>query len=157
MGRAGCTQCDLSPRPGVQWVFNCSGILDFLIHLTVYYKLYDDDKKQMTPCRTANTEGPFVGRVDTCQIPTPHTLGALAKNICEKENRTYGLDWDNDNAGGSMLFKAVNSSEAYDLNGSADLLGAERPGSTPQEPVLLKVWYEGELGRRGWSRSDSGA
>ncbi|KAJ7737251.1 hypothetical protein DFH07DRAFT_966546 [Mycena maculata] len=121
----------------------------------IYYKLYDDDKKQMIPCRTANTEDPCVGRVDTCQIPTPHTLGALAKNICEKENQTYGLDWDNDVAGGSMLFKAVNSSEAYDMNGSADLLGAQRPGSTPQEPMLLKVWYEelqAVLGMAGWDK-----
>ncbi|KAF8185775.1 hypothetical protein K438DRAFT_1836283 [Mycena galopus ATCC 62051] len=121
----------------------------------IYYKLYDDDKKQIIPCRTANTEDLCLGRVDTCQIPAPHTLSALVKRICEQENRTYGFDWDHDNAGGTVLFKAVNSAEAYNLKDNVDLLGVERPGSRPQEPVLLKVWHEdlqAVLGYPGWDK-----
>ncbi|KAJ7111004.1 hypothetical protein C8R44DRAFT_883448 [Mycena epipterygia] len=121
----------------------------------IYYKLYDDDKKQMIPCRSGNTEDPCVGRVDTCQIPTPHTIGALAHHICTQENRPSGFDWDIDHAHGSMLLRTVNSSEAYDLSDAVDLLGAERPGSTPQEPVLLKLWNEDlqvVLGLPGWEK-----
>jgi hypothetical protein len=55
-----------------------------------------------------------------------------------------GFDWDNDDAYGTMLLRTVKSPKAYNLKDTVDLLGADRPGSTPQEPVLLKVWYEGE-------------
>ncbi|KAF8185751.1 hypothetical protein K438DRAFT_1936875 [Mycena galopus ATCC 62051] len=123
----------------------------------IYYKLYDDDEKQIILCRTANAEDLCLGRVDTCQIPAPHTLSALVKRICEQENRTYGFDWDHDDAGGTMLFKAVNSAEAYNLKDNVDLLGVERPGSRPQEPVLLKVWHEDLQAVLGYPGSDKPA
>ncbi|KAJ7513214.1 hypothetical protein B0H11DRAFT_2213740 [Mycena galericulata] len=105
----------------------------------VYYKVYDDDKKQMIRSAVGYAGDPFLGRVDTCQIPTPHTIGALAQHISKQENRPSGLDWDHDDAHGAMLLRTVDSPNVYKLGDAIDLLGADRPGSTPQEPVFLKV------------------
>ncbi|KAJ7794525.1 hypothetical protein B0H14DRAFT_2922849 [Mycena olivaceomarginata] len=108
----------------------------------IYYKLYNDDKKEMIPCKFGHPNDPCIGRVDACEILTPHTVNALVGHICEQEDRPKGFDWDNDGAYGTMLLRTVKSPKAYNLEDTVDLLGADRPGSTPQEPVLLKVWYE---------------
>ncbi|KAJ7212472.1 hypothetical protein B0H12DRAFT_1242402 [Mycena haematopus] len=109
----------------------------------IYYKVYNEDKKEMVSLRSpVESDNPYLGRVDTCQIPTPHTIGGLAAHICKQENRPIGFDWDHDDAHGTMLLRTADSPRAYDLGDKVDLLGAERPGATPQEPVLLKVWYE---------------
>ncbi|KAJ7454354.1 hypothetical protein B0H11DRAFT_1926561 [Mycena galericulata] len=107
--------------------------------LFIYYKVYDDDKKQMMRSAVGYAGDPFLGCVDTCQIPTPHTIGAIAQHICKQENRPSGLDWDHDDAHGAMLLRTVDSPNAYKLGDAIDLLGADCPGSTPQEPVFLKV------------------
>ncbi|KAJ6452457.1 hypothetical protein C8R45DRAFT_1040700 [Mycena sanguinolenta] len=116
----------------------------------IYYKVYDDDKKEMLPLRSpVETGNPYLGRVDTCQIPTPHTICSLARQISDQENRPIGIDWDHDEAYGTMLLRTFDSPTAYapDDTQAVDLLAADRPGSTPQEPVLLKVWHEGEQDR----------
>ncbi|KAF7340555.1 hypothetical protein MSAN_02127000 [Mycena sanguinolenta] len=121
----------------------------------IYYKVYDE-KKEMLPLRSpVETGTPYLGRVDACQIPTPHMIGSLAKEISNQENRPIGIDWDHDSAYGTMLLKTFDSPMAYDLEDAVDLLAADRPGSTPQEPVLLKVWYEevqALMGNEGWER-----
>jgi hypothetical protein len=119
---------------------------DIPILLAVYYKIYDDDKKEMIPSRhpVGYVNDPCIGRVDAARIPTPHRIGALVAQICKRENRRLGLDFDTEEAYLSMLLRTVDSTEAYRLDDTVDLLGARRPGSTPQEPVLLKVWWEGE-------------
>ncbi|KAJ7312674.1 hypothetical protein DFH08DRAFT_973209 [Mycena albidolilacea] len=115
----------------------------------IYYKLYDDNMRKMIPCKVGHANDPCIGRIDACQIPTPYTIGALAEHICSEEGRPIGLHWDHDAAYGTMLLRTVNSAKDYALDDKVDLLGADRPGSTPEEPVLLKVWYE-VVGSPGW-------
>jgi hypothetical protein len=102
----------------------------------------------MIPCRTANAHDPCVGRVDAWQVPAPYRINELVARICKQENRPIGLDFDSDDAYMTMLLRTVNSAEAYSLSDTVDLMGADRPGSTPREPLLLKVWYEGESEER---------
>jgi hypothetical protein len=148
MGEGSRTKCYLSPKPNSQCVFasnrHCSRIANIAILLTVYYKLYDNDVKEMLPSRhpVGSTNDPTIGQIDTCQIPGPHTIDALAKHICKQENR-YS-DEDNLDGMGTEVFKTSDSPAAYKPSDRVDLLGDARPGLTPQEPVLLKIWYIGE-------------
>ncbi|KAK7045175.1 hypothetical protein R3P38DRAFT_2766703 [Favolaschia claudopus] len=109
----------------------------------IYYQVYDDDKKELLSIRQPVVRNNSnIGRVDVTRIPAPHTIGALAERICKQENRPWGIDWDNDDAYGGMLLKTWKSSTAYDLDDEVNLFIPGRPGATPQEPVLLKLWYE---------------
>lgn len=108
----------------------------------VYYKLFDENE----PCELRHpvySNNPYIGRVDANVIPPPHGVFPLVKCICDKEGKGYGLDWDNDDAFSTVLFKTISSPKPFDLEGSLQLLNDERPGSTPEEPVILKVGYEG--------------
>ncbi|KAJ7486992.1 hypothetical protein FB451DRAFT_1554124 [Mycena latifolia] len=108
----------------------------------VHYKLYDADRKEMItslhPVEDANDY--CVGRVDAAEIPTPHTAGVLIERICERENRPMGVDWDHDDAYGTLLLKRLYGPEQYKMEDTIDLLGDGRPGLTPQDPAILKVW-----------------
>ncbi|KAJ7175258.1 hypothetical protein C8R43DRAFT_1201984 [Mycena crocata] len=111
----------------------------------IYYKIYDDDEKQLVKSMkpAADTNDPFVGGVDTSQIPPPHNASRLAEYICAEEGRPFGLDWDTDDAFGGIIFKTLATPDAYKLEESVDLLSDNRPGRAPHEPVILRVWYQG--------------
>ncbi|KAJ7159007.1 hypothetical protein C8R43DRAFT_357718 [Mycena crocata] len=107
----------------------------------IHYKIYDGDEKEMVKSISlgAGTNDPFIGRVDTSQIPPPHTVSALIQYICAEENRKFGFDWDKGDAFGVIVFKTARTPQAYNGEDTVDLLTDHRPGRTPQEPVILKV------------------
>jgi len=110
----------------------------------IYYKLFDEEG----PCEVRHpiyANNPYIGLVDATVISPPHTVSALVEHICKKENKGFGIDWDNEDAFSTILFKTISSLEPYSLNDSISLLGEDRPGSNPQNPVILKVGYK-ELG-----------
>lgn len=120
---------------------SCDG---WLMKVTVQYKMYNDDQKAMVALKSpADTKDPLLGRVDTSQIPLPHTAMKLAEYICAEEGRPFGLDFDTDDAHGALVFGTMSSPEAFRLEDAVDLLSDKRPGRTSEQPVLLKVWYEG--------------
>nr|GAT47704.1 predicted protein [Mycena chlorophos] len=108
----------------------------------LYYKLWNDDRHELVASKRAVPGGdPYIGRVDW-QIAAPFTGWALVRQICAQEDRKIGLDWDYDDAYGSMLLKTVRSTTAYNLDDSMDVMGPTRPGATVLEPMFLKLWYE---------------
>jgi hypothetical protein len=111
----------------------------------VYYKIFDIDNDGL-PCESRQPiypANPFIGRIDTSLIPPPHTVSSLVERICKKEGRGFGYDWDNDDAFSTVLFKTISSPEPFNLGDSFPLLSNDRPGSSPLEPVILKVGYKG--------------
>lgn len=117
--------------------------------LTVHYKIYDDDKKETRKSRYPVTyaDDPCIGRVNVATIPGEHTVGALIVAICKREQLrlTFELDEHEWNYG-TILFKSADTPLAYRRDGSEkiDLASDQRPGSTPQEPVILKIWFQGK-------------
>ena len=91
---------------------------------------------------------PYIGRVDTTLIPQPHTIASLVKRICKQEGKGFGIDWDNEDAFSTILFGTISAPEPFGLNDSVQLLTAQRPGSSPLEPVILKTAYSGVLNSR---------
>jgi hypothetical protein len=108
----------------------------------VYYKLFNEEElsKIRHPIYRNN---PYIGRIDTTLIPPPHTVAALVERICKKEGKGFGIDWENDDAFSTVLFESITSRTQYGLDDSISLLGKDRPGSDPQNPVILKVGYKG--------------
>ncbi|KAF9052339.1 hypothetical protein BDZ89DRAFT_1056694 [Hymenopellis radicata] len=105
----------------------------------IYYKLYDDDERKMIQsCHPVGTDpssdGSTHARSHSAHYP------CASSTYMQAGGPRFGLD--HDSAYGTMLLRTVDSPAAYNLEDTVDLLNAERPGSTPQEPVLLKVWYE---------------
>ena len=93
------------------------------------------------------SNNPYIGRVDANGIPPPHIVSSLVKRICAKEGKGFGTqaDWDNGDSFSTELFKTMSSPKAYDLREPLPLLNLDRPGSRPQEPLVLKVVYTGML------------
>jgi hypothetical protein len=108
----------------------------------VYYKLFDEEElcKIRHPIYANN---PYIGQVDATLITPPHTVSTLVERICKKENKGFGIDWDSEDAFSTILFKSITSPTQYALEDPLSLLGEDRPGSTPQNPVILKVGYKG--------------
>ncbi|KIM41709.1 hypothetical protein M413DRAFT_27301 [Hebeloma cylindrosporum] len=109
----------------------------------IHYKIFDMDKD--TYCETLHpvySTDPFIGRIDANLIPPPHTVSALVERICKREKRGFGLDWDNDDAFETVLFKNASSLASYDLNSDPFPLTDNCPGSSPVEPLILKVGYK---------------
>ncbi|KAJ7143479.1 hypothetical protein C8R43DRAFT_1198894 [Mycena crocata] len=100
----------------------------------------------------ADTADPFIGRVHPPSAHRFQTCG-IYNNICAEEGRPFGLDRDNDDAFGGIIFKRATTPDAYKLEDTIDILGTNRPARTPQEPVILRVWYrelQKVLGYPGW-------
>ena len=89
------------------------------------------------------SNNPYIGQVDASLIPPPHNVLALIKCICDQEGRGVGLDWDHDDAWGTVLFKSISSPKQYNFTDPLPLLSPDRPGSDPLEPLVLKVSYAG--------------
>jgi hypothetical protein len=94
-----------------------------------------------------SSNNPYIGRVDANVIPPPHNVNSLVKCICTKEEKGFGIDWENEEAYSTELFKNISSPRAFDLrlDEPLSLLSADRPGSSQQDPVVLKVGYKGML------------
>ncbi|KAJ7754098.1 hypothetical protein B0H16DRAFT_756651 [Mycena metata] len=109
----------------------------------IHYTIYDLDKKKTIPSLypAPYANDPCIGRVDVSQIRAPHTVKALVEHICKREKRRMGLDFDHDDAFGTVLFKGVTTAKSYELEDSIGLLENDRPGLTPENPVILSVWY----------------
>jgi hypothetical protein len=112
--------------------------------LLVYYKLFDENG----PLNVRNpiySNNPYIGQLDANDIPPPHTVSSLVERICAKEEKGFGIDWENDDAFSTVLFKTVSSPEPYKLQEPISLLCPDRPGSSPHDPLVLKVGYKGML------------
>jgi hypothetical protein len=84
----------------------------------------------------------YIGRVNTNDIPPPHLVSSLVRRICAKEGKGFGITrdyWENSDEFSTELFKTISSPKAYDLREPLSLLNPDRPGSRPQEPLVLKV------------------
>lgn len=112
--------------------------------LLVYYKLFDE-KRQSEVRHPIYSNNPYIGRVDANVIPPPHNAASLVQCICAKEGKGFGIDYENGDAYSTELYKTISSPVALILSEPLPLLSAERPGSKPQEPMVLKVAYEGML------------
>jgi hypothetical protein len=100
------------------------------------------------PLKVRNTiypNNPYIGRVDANDIPPPHTVSSLVERICAREEKGFGIDWDNDDAYLTELFETISSPKAFNLQEPLSLLSTDRPGSRPQDPLILKVGYKGML------------
>ena len=87
---------------------------------------------------------PYIGLVDTTVIAPPHTVSALVECICKKENKGVEMiNWESDIDLSITLFKTISSSKPYPIQDSISLLGEDRPGSDPENPVILKIIYQG--------------
>jgi len=112
--------------------------------LLVYYKIFDEGElsKVREPIYINN---PYIGRVNANDIPPPHIVSSLVGVICAKEERGFGIDWDNGDVFSTVLFEKISSPKAFGLQEPLSLLGADRPGSRPEDPLVLKVGYKGML------------
>jgi len=110
-------------------------------HVFIYYKLFSKEGPHEVR-HPIYANNPYIGLVDATVIPPPHTVSALVKRICNTENKGSGVDWYNSDALSTELFKTLSSLEPYSLDDSISLLGEDRPGSNPQNPVILKVGYK---------------
>jgi hypothetical protein len=95
------------------------------------------------------SNNPYIGRVDANDIPPPHTVSSLVERMCAEEERGFGTvtDWKNNKAYeySTELFETISSPKAFDLQKPLSLLSTDRPGSRPQDPLILKVGYQGML------------
>ncbi len=91
------------------------------------------------------TNNPYIGRIDASSIPPPHIVTSLVEHICAKEGRGFGVNWDRDESYSAELFETIRSPKAFDLQEPISLLTTDRPGSRPQDPLILKVGYTGML------------
>ena len=140
-------RCIVPPHQSVYSKCSPSRSTSYPLDFPVYYKLFDEEK--LSQVRSPiSSDDQYIGRVDTTLIPPPHTIGLLVKRICNQEGKGFGIDWDNDNAFSTILFRTISASEPFDLNDSVQLLTAERPGSSPLEPIILKTAYKGVLNPR---------
>jgi len=117
--------------------------LDQRIPSLVHYKIFDIDKDEYCEAlHPVYPTDPLIGRIDANIIPPPHTVTALVERICKREKRGFGLDWDNDDAFSTELFKNTTSLMAYKLSDAFPITD-KCPGSSPLEPLILKVGYKG--------------
>jgi hypothetical protein len=112
------------------------------ILLSVYYKVFDE-KGPLPVLGPIYSNNPYIGRLDANDIPPPHNVASLVQCMCAKEKKGFGVDWDNGDAWKTELFKTISSPLAFDLKESLSLLSTDRPGSRPQDPLILKVVYTG--------------
>ncbi|KAN0109671.1 hypothetical protein V8E52_009108 [Russula decolorans] len=86
----------------------------------IYYKLFDE-KGPLNIRDPICSNNPYIGRVD--------------------EKRGFGIDWENSDAYSTTLFETISGPKAFDLRESVSLLSTDRLGSSPQNPLVLKVVY----------------
>jgi hypothetical protein len=111
----------------------------------VYYKLFDEDDGPVKSRFPVHPNDPFIRRVDVTLLPPPHQAQWLILEICWKEDREWGIDWDNDDAFGAVLYETISSRRPYEHDDYIPFLSDERPGSDPRKPVVLIVSYKGML------------
>jgi hypothetical protein len=116
------------------------------ILLLVYYKLFNENG----PLKVRNaiySNNPYIGRVDANDVPPPHTVSSLVGHMCAEEERGFGIDLENGDAYLTELFETISSPKSYNLRSQEilPLLSTDRPGSRPQDPLVLKVGYKGML------------
>jgi hypothetical protein len=104
----------------------------------VYYKMFDE-KGPLNIRDPIYCNNPYIGRVNTSDIPPPHIASSLVRRICAKEGK------ENNDPFSAELFKTISSPKAYDIREPLSLLNPDRPGSKPEEPLVLKVVYTGML------------
>jgi hypothetical protein len=114
------------------------------ILLLVYYKLFDETGP-LNIKHPIYSNNLYIGRVDANSIPRPHDVSSLVQRICAKEEKGYDIDWDQDTAYSNELFETISSRKAFDPQEPLSLLGTNRPGSRPQDPLVLKVGFKGML------------
>jgi hypothetical protein len=113
------------------------------ILLLVYYKIFDEKgpSKVRDPIYFNN---PYIGRVDANDIPPPHNTSSLVGLICAKERRGFGFD-EYGNAYSTELFEKTSSPTAFNPQETLSVLSTDRPGSRPEDPLVLKVASKGML------------
>jgi hypothetical protein len=125
----------------VEFVFDT-----YALPVSVYYQVFDEDYDKMLETRhPIYPNSPYIGRCDVTRIPLPHRVGSLVKSICNREGQPYGMDFDRDEGHSTILYPSISSpnSSKFNLRDDLDLLSELRPGSTPEEPVLLRVRCDG--------------
>jgi len=111
----------------------------------IYYRLFLNEEGPLRSRHPIYTNNPYIGLVDATVISPPHTVSALVRSICSEESKEGGIHWDKDVDFSTELFKTLSSLEPYSLGDSISLLGEDRPGSNPQNPVILKISIKGEI------------
>jgi hypothetical protein len=114
--------------------------------LLVYYKLFDEEGR-LNVREPVYSNNPYIGRLDANEIPPPHTVRTLVERICAKEEKGFGIHWESDDAFSTVLFETISSPKAYNLQDPEplSLLSPDRPGSRPEDPLVLKVGHKGML------------
>jgi hypothetical protein len=105
-----------------------------IVLLLVYYKMFDEEG----PLKVQNaiySNNPYIGRVDANDIPPPHTVSSLVERMRAEENKAYGYSTE--------LFETISSPKAFNIQKPLSLLSTDRPGSRPQDPLILKVVIKG--------------
>jgi hypothetical protein len=117
---------------------NSEIVLHQHILLLVYYKIFDAEG----PLKIRNaiySNNPYIGRVDANDVPPLHNVSSLTRHICAKLRKGFGVDWKYGDDYSTELFKTISSPKASDLQELLSLLGTDRPGSRPQDPLVLKI------------------
>jgi len=78
-------------------------------------------------------QNPYIGRVDATKIPPPHSTFSLIFSILQKE--TPGVTYLK--TVHPEIYRTLSSAEPCALT-SLSLVSDDRPGSTPQNPVIMK-------------------
>jgi hypothetical protein len=97
-----------------------------------------DDKGPLKVRDPVDSNNPYIGRIDANDVPPPRDVSSLAARICHMEGRAFGKDDIGWQTYSTELFKTISSPEAFDLAEHLSLLSADRPGSGPQDPVIVK-------------------
>ena len=87
----------------------------------------------------------YIGQVDANNVPPPHIVLSLVQHICANEGKRSGItqaDLDNGDTFSTELFRTISNPKAYDLRDPLSLLNPDRPGSRPNEPLVLKIVYQ---------------
>ena len=89
------------------------------------------------------SNNPYIGRVDANDIPPPHNVSSFVQLMCAKGEKGLDVNWDNRDTYKPQLFKTISSPKAFDLQEPLPLLSIDRPGSRPQDALILKVVESG--------------
>jgi len=92
----------------------------------IYYQVYKT--RAVRSKQPANSNDPYVGRINVDCVPPPHTAASIMRCISKIEELDYSLQ--------SQLFTDI-SSESPIGEGHVSILTSDCPGSTPDDPMAF--------------------
>lgn len=97
----------------------------------VYYRVFAGDKP--LACYMMTAGDPFLGRIKARNVVPPHNASSIIRCLSRSEKI---------NGSTSSLFLTSSSQSSMDEYGKMSILQYDGPGSTPQEPLILRSNFD---------------